>query len=183
MGAYLNLLVGPYARCRFDVKETVETRMNTRRVCVNPKCTQFQRNKIEDPFCPKCGNPVGKIQASMEVKKKTPTVTRDQYEAIFEEDGIIGQPFFEVNRFFNNNRQFPDWDVKEMWFVGNQDKRRNPPRIFWHNTDSIRELDLDFPDTEAEIAWFETAYKRELDLLRPIYEEVKVEWRIFSVYI
>lgn len=180
MLATLHVLVGPFIRCRFGITQTTETIMKIRTVCGNNQCSLFHKDTSAGPFCSKCGNPVTKLQTGKQVAKNTPSVSCHQWEGLIEESDIIGKPLFEIRHYLESN-PFPEWNVKEQWFVGLHDKRRKPLRPYLYTVSTITELEIiGLPNAPDEIAWFENAYKQEIDLFRLIYEDVKVDWGILS---
>jgi hypothetical protein len=173
------LLVGPFARCKFEVNEVIEEVLDVKLVCLNANCKDLGK-AVFGNYCAHCGQPARKSQSMNQVKKLIPSVQLHDWEEKLQEAGIRGEPLFEVQQ-RKERKCFPDWDTKELWFLPNQ--RRNAPREFILTSDELATVDIGVSDVEAEKAWFEEAFRKELDVLRSMFVEVTIDWRILSCYL
>lgn len=69
----------------------------------------------------------------------------------------------------------PSTSNAHFW-IPNQD--RQAPRQFSIEAGEVHNSELDSITIIRDVAWMQYKFSKELDLLRDIYENVRVEWRI-----
>lgn len=104
------------------------------------------------------------IQFNNRHTKREATAPTFHYD-LMDEAGLREDALGEIRRWHESTNDLTKWDLKEHWYTPSDNKRKL--RKFVYMSSDLPDLHLGILDHQAEMAWFEEAYKPELDVLRP----------------
>jgi hypothetical protein len=151
MSSHPHIYFGPYVECTYKPA----TRTEKIRGCTNKECSKHPKKVCPDvagAFCAACGSPNDKIPITVKAYTSHYDVVKDE--------------LFEINSEDKKNR-----DV--LWLAPNSRRPGDPRPDFGEGE---IHLDLVNAEPEQEMAWFMTAYAKELRKLEAAYATVTVKW-------
>lgn len=155
MSSHLHVYLGAYAECTY--KDTKRTAHVTG--CTNTKCKKHPKDWGSDQrgkFCEECASPIGKVAVQVDEHPDDAELTKEALT--------------------NANMG----DDERTWLIPNI-TRAGEPRPDLRGDDEVH-LDLRGTNPEAEIAWFEKAFAKELAALRPHYAKVEIKWGLHQYF-
>lgn len=154
---------GPVLVCKYHIKE--EVKVEIVRDCFCSKCNKIVKDQSN--FHNKCGSPIE--------KREREEVKVCKYKSVGGIWDMMSDGDFREETFGMPNEQFiKDCDILIPQYDYLNRKTSNEVSdcyLIIHN-----------PNTEDEIAKTEQFYAKEIAYLRTKYDEVKVEWMVFTTY-
>ena len=155
MSSHLHVYLGAYVECTYqDTKRTAHVQG-----CTNSKCKRHPKtwgSDVRGKFCEECASPIGKVAVQVAEHPDDAEITKEALS--------------------NANMG----DDERTWLIPNVHRPGEPRK--GRREDREEHVDLRDVDPKAEMAWFEKAFAKELDALRPHYKSVEVKWGLHQFF-